>query len=320
MPAAEHLTLRAHDFDNFADTARSFDWTPIQLSSGSLNLELDLFDTPNFGGFRLGFEPRIHDRSVVSEGFVSFCIAFGQCSFSGVEAGPGTLAVLFDKREYRTTFEPGFSCFEFYCRRSLIDTHPLADLLASPSIQHLDFVFQLGVREAYRLRAIIGDLISPTSPWLTETIRGATAAAVLNAFYQVIAPRLGRGPQLDRQLRRSDLAFAALRQLEEFNFNLGPVELAKDLGVTRRALEQAFRAAFDTSPAQFLLARRLTRVRDRLSRGDEPVIDTAWSEGFQHPSRFAAQYHRLFGERPSETLYRTIDIDRPSHITTSQIG
>ena len=75
--------------------------------------------------------------------------------------------------------------------------------------------------------------------------------------------------------------------------------------VSRRTLQYSFESILCISPVQFLRATRLNRVRRRLRAShDTSVADAAASQGFYHMSQFAADYKRLFGERPSETLGR----------------
>jgi len=78
------------------------------------------------------------------------------------------------------------------------------------------------------------------------------------------------------------------------------------LAVPLRTLEDAFHRCLGVAPRTYLFAMRLNRVRRRLANpGDgASVTDAATRFGFFHLGRFAAQYRRLFGERPSETLAR----------------
>lgn len=78
--------------------------------------------------------------------------------------------------------------------------------------------------------------------------------------------------------------------------------------VSRRELEYAFRSTFDQSPLDHLHALRLNAIRRALRRahgGQDTVIRLALDHGITHLSRFAAQYHALFGEKPSITLRRS---------------
>ncbi|MOA41251.1 transcriptional regulator EutR [compost metagenome] len=62
-----------------------------------------------------------------------------------------------------------------------------------------------------------------------------------------------------------------------------------------------------TNPVQYLRAIRLNRVRRDLrqnQRGGLKVQDVACHWGFWHLSSFTADYKRMFGELPSQTLLR----------------
>lgn len=81
-------------------------------------------------------------------------------------------------------------------------------------------------------------------------------------------------------------------------------EVAAAVGVSVRALQAGFRQYRDSSPKEFLKARRLDRARAQLLRGEPEttVRATASAAGYSHMSRFASDYKLRFGESPSETL------------------
>ena len=86
---------------------------------------------------------------------------------------------------------------------------------------------------------------------------------------------------------------------------LGLETLAREVGVSRRTLEAAFREVFDTTPLRYQKIRRLNAARRRLRAGRGPalkVTDVALACGFEHLSYFAQDYRTLFAEYPSETL------------------
>ncbi|MGH1526435.1 AraC family transcriptional regulator [Leifsonia sp. L25] len=83
------------------------------------------------------------------------------------------------------------------------------------------------------------------------------------------------------------------------------VELAAEVAVSARSLQQGFRRSLDTSPMAYLRTVRLERVREDLMRADPAtasVTDAATRWGFVHLGRFAAMYRTAFGEHPSQTL------------------
>lgn len=82
-------------------------------------------------------------------------------------------------------------------------------------------------------------------------------------------------------------------------------DLCAAIHVSRRTLQYSFQDVLQMSPVPYLRALRLNGMRRALRcGGDEPVGDRAARWGFWHLSRFAADYRRMFGELPSQTLRR----------------
>jgi AraC-like DNA-binding protein len=84
-------------------------------------------------------------------------------------------------------------------------------------------------------------------------------------------------------------------------------QLARDAGVSPRALQKAFARAGELPPMRYLREVRLHRVRcelvDASERGAAASVTTVASRwGFVHLGRFAQQYRQSFGESPSQTL------------------
>ncbi|MDT4857027.1 HTH-type transcriptional activator RhaS [compost metagenome] len=82
-------------------------------------------------------------------------------------------------------------------------------------------------------------------------------------------------------------------------------------GASRRSLEQAFRNSLGTSPARYIMSRRLLAIRERLLRGDTDapsLAELAFHWGFSQPSHFTAAYRQAFAESPSQTLARRVTV------------
>ena len=62
------------------------------------------------------------------------------------------------------------------------------------------------------------------------------------------------------------------------------------------------------TPKKYVKCLRLARVRERLLKADKverpTVIELASEQGFWHMGQFAADYRKLYGELPSESLGR----------------
>ncbi|WP_218509955.1 helix-turn-helix domain-containing protein [Variovorax sp. dw_308] len=82
-------------------------------------------------------------------------------------------------------------------------------------------------------------------------------------------------------------------------------DLCAATGASRRALQYAFEETLQLSPVTYLRVMRLNRVRSELvAQAHATVGDIAARWGFWHPSRFATEYRRHFGELPSATRAR----------------
>jgi AraC-like DNA-binding protein len=85
-------------------------------------------------------------------------------------------------------------------------------------------------------------------------------------------------------------------------------DIAAMVGLSVRALDDGFRRFVGTPPMTYLRDLRITRAHEELMAAD-PFTTTATAVarkwGFGHYGRFAADYRRRFGHKPSETLRST---------------
>lgn len=81
-------------------------------------------------------------------------------------------------------------------------------------------------------------------------------------------------------------------------------DMAAEAGVSVRAICESFRRFCACTPKQYVQRVRLARVREALTAEAKPgsIAAIAAQCGFQHPGRFAATYHKVYGETPSETI------------------
>jgi len=74
--------------------------------------------------------------------------------------------------------------------------------------------------------------------------------------------------------------------------------LAKRFGVSRRALERHFAAAWDRSVAKEITWARMSRGRDLLAQPGMTVKEAGYAAGFGGSKRFIEAHRRLFGTTP----------------------
>jgi AraC family ethanolamine operon transcriptional activator len=99
-----------------------------------------------------------------------------------------------------------------------------------------------------------------------------------------------------------------VQKLDELVERWGPCrplyskELAEQIGVSTRTLQNAALGARDMKLLGYLRWKRLTAARQKLQHGAAGVKDAALESGFWHLSYFAREYRKQFGELPSSTL------------------
>lgn len=202
--------------------------------------------------------------------------------------------------------------------------------LQVPEARWQQMVELFGARGAERRRE--GMEMIALTPQAQATLHRAVAqaAALLRDH-----PHMAELPQINETLRQSLLYAFARTALERENAAGAPTpgflhsrivkaaedflqahpevllfhvaDLCKATGVSERTLRNAFNGAFGMGPIRYLRIRRLNQVRRLLENPDDDVgsvTEAAMRFAFYDLGRFARDYQRLFGEKPSETWSR----------------
>lgn len=140
-----------------------------------------------------------------------------------------------------------------------------------------------------------------------EAVQRSIQEAVLARLHAVLPETDGETPGAAPtcESRRQIVDRARRIVLERAGEHVAVADLCAHLGVSRRTLQYCFETALDVSPVQYLRAMRLNGARRDLKASDRASVqDVAARWGFWHLSHFAADYRRMFGELPSQTLRR----------------
>lgn len=157
-----------------------------------------------------------------------------------------------------------------------------------------------------------------TAQHLARQLPEIEAAVLHQGLQQEITLLLGQAATVrSRPLRAHRQRARKLRILREARAYIddcldrqhspGIVEICAQLGVCERSLQYSFRDLLQLTPVAYLRGRRLHRARrDLLATppGTATVTAIALRYGFLHLGKFAQDYRRQFGERPSTTLVR----------------
>lgn len=129
---------------------------------------------------------------------------------------------------------------------------------------------------------------------------------IITAIADVLDRRAGLAAAGRPQTRAYVFRTARNYILDRLDRDLTVQEICDALRVSQRTLEYSFIEVTGVGPKQFILTQKLNRVHSDIVRtsGATDVLLLAQRWGFNHPSRFARQYHRQFLELPSQTKRR----------------
>lgn len=156
------------------------------------------------------------------------------------------------------------------------------------------------------LLTVLNTLDSDASPLKHYQARKSLQNAILALLHTAIGgAEKQAGSPAPSLSRRRTVGRAKEYMLAHIDEPQTVADLCMAIGVSRRALQYSFEEILDINPKSYLRAIRLNGVRRELRRGnpnDISVQDVAARWGFWHMSRLSADYKRMFGEMPSETL------------------
>jgi transcriptional regulator GlxA family with amidase domain len=81
---------------------------------------------------------------------------------------------------------------------------------------------------------------------------------------------------------------------------LSLIEIADDVGLSRRQIERLFRQEMGRSPARYYLEIRLDRARHLLVQSSMPVVEVAVACGFVSASHFSKCYREVYNRSPQQ--------------------
>lgn len=135
-------------------------------------------------------------------------------------------------------------------------------------------------------------------------------SAVKQATMEIIAPIILQNLNLPPIIYREFNHVQIVRRAREFLLDnitepMQIIDVCREIGVSRRALQYSFQDLLNINPVTYLRLLRLNGARrDLINAGEKPVQvkDVVARWGFWHLSRFSSEYKQIFNELPSETL------------------
>lgn len=188
--------------------------------------------------------------------------------------------------------------------RDLVPDRTADDLAFERFVPHSP---EAGARWRATLEEFRGTVGVEESPLLRGSTSRLLAYTLLHTFPNNIVRRDESG---DVGRDRRDASQSTVRRAQAFiegraGDDLSVADIAAAAGVTPRSLQYAFQQHLGCTPLAYLRRVRLDLVHRSLRTGGEvSVADAAVRMGFFNPGRFAAEYRKVYGENPRDTLRR----------------
>jgi AraC-like DNA-binding protein len=79
---------------------------------------------------------------------------------------------------------------------------------------------------------------------------------------------------------------------------IGLTEISKQACLSRYHFLRSFREAFDTTPRQYLIHRRIEKAKELLRKRTTSVTEICFEVGFQSLGSFSTLFHKCVGDAP----------------------
>jgi AraC-like DNA-binding protein len=294
----------------FAARAWDLDFRPLQRAPGASRLVQTIDSAASLGYARLA--PRVEQRGASPRGMRTFALLGRDAPcviWCGATVDSETLMSFDSGGDFECSSPAGFAVHTLSVSIEALDG--LARIQGLGSVERLECSARTirllpgqadGLRRSLEevTRRVECDPVAAGRPGVRERVEQQLPAALLRAAIEdSLSPQAGDTSTRERSLRRA-LEFI------EANARRAPrvAELSAASGTSERTLRYAFQERFGLSPKEYLQAVRLNGVRRDLRhpRDRATISDTANRWGFWHMGQFAADYRRLFGELPSQTV------------------
>ena len=304
------------DIHVHAATVQQWNQDYSQLTAGSAESTLMQLTTTGCHLFLEQINQRVVQNGVAPRDKMCFAVPInvpGSIRMQGREVDDSSLFFLHGGEEFMFHMPMGMELLSITFEREMFEqaleqtpsAKALNQLLRQPVIKVSPQRFAQARR---RLLALFSQALLHDD--LDSTWELALEQAMLDELLQLMLD-----PACDKQQRspsstRSFIVEKCHRLATAELLNVPSVtDLCQRLQVSRRTVQNSFRAVAETTPLNYLRSVRLNGVRRTLmtTRARELSIgDAAAQWGFYHLSHFAAQYQELFAELPSQTTRAAI--------------
>jgi AraC family ethanolamine operon transcriptional activator len=314
QPAPQTMSVRTADFDELAAAFPGWDMRLVQLGRGAFQGSVVASQFGCFQLFEVEGNRAVQVRGARPVNAYEFSVVQDRNAdavWRGLTLRPGNVNIrppgtAIDHRTSESYRSTGLVVGVDLVRRVASSIHGVeAEVLLDGSVASIDLERSRTLDRSLR-RALgqlaVGNVDARRRYDLDEFLVGW----ISEVLGRSLPERLRKATSIGRRRRTQVVRDAEAYMLANLDRRLGLLEICEVVGVSERTLIYAFRECTGESPKAYLKALKLNQLRQVLKAADPctgSVCEFARLWGLSHPGALAADYFRLFGERPGQTLH-----------------
>lgn len=301
----------SYNFEELTSIQHGWDFTVSQLSASEEISRVSLFQTPNIGYNSFYYSPAYDQRLRAREGLLSFGVLdpCNPLTWAYDQFIPNDSLTVFSHEEDLKAASPagfrgsGIHISEDFMKKlaERVYDRPMSKLLPGAGLYATDATKLGALREELSKWIQLETYGAHLRPAIISRREESLTLSILDVLIDESHIESDDSLKSAHFLTRS-LDFIHDSELE----NISATELCKQAGCSQRTLEIGFKKRFGVTPKKYIKCLRLAQVHKGLqdfdALGFESIIELAGVNGFWHMGQFAADYRRIYGQLPSETL------------------
>ena len=306
-------TQKSRHFEDLSAIQFGWDFTASQLGPCEQESTVSLYRTPKVGYNRFRYATPYDQRLRSRQGYLSFGLLDPEnpVTWAYDQLIPNDAITVFSREEDLKAASPiGFRGNGIHFSLDLVKAmaeevyrRPLDSLVPEPGVYLPDSVKIRYLRHELQKWQQLEIFSAEARTAIISRREETLALAFLDALADTDSQGESRSVATTQSMSRA-LEFIHNSELE----NISALELCRQSGCSQRTLEKGFKERFGVTPKKYIKYLRLARVRRGLqtldSQDSQSVIQVAGIHGFWHMGQFAADYRRIYGELPSQTLHQ----------------
>ncbi|WP_373019740.1 helix-turn-helix domain-containing protein [Thiomicrorhabdus sp.] len=308
--ALSRCTLNTNDPDQQAGNLTNWLQEYDQMSEGAFYGRVDKLTSRNLHVFREYTNRALHQQCQIWPDAIWFGIPFERSEdvrINGQSLADNTLATRVGDEAFELVTPEDFNIYGIVLESSFLNN--IAELQGL-ELRELDVfkspVIELEPRKLESLKYNLAEVLGANSNRMASHIK---EDILVSSLLQAFPDHPTRKKSLPSYKHRKEVVERVKAYIQTHQqLPVTMTELCQIAYVSRRTLQYSFETILGYSPLKFLRMTRLNQVRRALKNApqDSTVVEIAEMWGFTHAGQFSADYKKLFGESPSETLRKHI--------------